>query len=272
MKAFLCALLIPSLLPLTAGAGAPQKKPGTRIPRETPSKEPEGYVVDPVALPLDQRSGTPVEVRGFDFFRDGRLVIATSGGDVWVAMHSDLKTLQWQRCATGLRGVTGLKVVRGTVYVGCSEGLAVFRDMEGSDAAHVLNTRKEVVPAIGRFREGWSDLHSDAEGNLYCARAEVPGQKGKGAGQGSRGGEIFRLRADGSGWEVFKTGFHVPTGLAVEPTGALTYGNRNGIWVPGAGLQWTRLAEQNPAPTPGPNTVAPGDGPLCWIPSEWRHS
>jgi hypothetical protein len=272
MKAFVCALLIPGLVPLTAGAGSPRETLETGITRENPSTEPEGYVVDPVGLPQEPLGGTPVDVRGFDFLRDGRLVIATSGGDVWVAMHSDLKTLQWHRCATGLRRVTGLKVIEGAVHVGCSEGLAVFREVDGSNAAKALNPRKDVVPAIGWLKAGLSDLHSDEQGNLYCVSAKGPGHKGKGAGQGSAEGGIFRLRADGSGWDVFTTGGHVPTGLGLGPSGALTYSNRNGIWAPGVKLQWTVLVNPNPTHAPGPNTVALGDGLLCWIPSEWRHS
>ena len=233
------------------------------------STETAGYVVDILELPEAHPGGPPLDVGGFDFFPDGRLALGTAGGDVWVAHGIDSDVIQWWRFATGLRGVTGLKVVGGGVSVASREGIVRLRDPDTGGGWDSQAVGKNGIPPLGRVL---SDLDADAAGNLYSAVGKVAVKKGNASGRASSEGAVLRFRADCSGWEAFSTGKHAPTGIALSPNGALTYAERGAVWAPGAEIEWAPTSVPVNAQAPGVKPVGRGDKPLCWIPSQWADS
>ena len=85
----------------------------------------EPYVVDDVKLPVTNPWKAPMFTSAFDFLPDGRAVIATFHGDVFVASGIDdkLAKVTWRRFAAGLYHPLGLKVVNGEVLVTCRDGI-----------------------------------------------------------------------------------------------------------------------------------------------------
>ena len=269
MKAFVYALLIPAFAPPPAESRSPVDLPSQVATKLQRSTQTGGYVVDTLELPEAHPGGPPLDVGGFDFFPDGRLALGTAGGDVWVAHGIDSDMIQWRRFATGLRGVAGLKVVNGGVYVASREGIVRFRDPDTGGGWDPQEVAKNGIPPL---RCVLSDLQADATGNLYSAAGKVPVKKGNASSRASSGGTVLRFRADGSGWDVFFTGKHAPTGIALSPNGALTYAERGAVWAPGAEIEWAPTSVSGNAQAPDAKPERQGGTPLCWIPSQWADS
>ena len=269
MKAFVYALLIPAFAPTLAECRSPVDAPSRVSTKLRRSTEAAGYVLDTLELPEAHPGGPPLDVGGFDFFSDGRLALGTAGGDVWVAHGIDSDVIQWRRFATGLRGVAGLKVVSGGVYVASSEGIVRLRDPDTGGGLDSQEVAKNGIPPL---RGVLSDLQADATGNLYSAAGKVVVKKGNASGRASLERSVLRFRADGSGWEAFFTGKHAPTGIALSPNGALTYAERGAVWAPGTEIEWAPTSVPENAQAPGAKPERQWDTPLCWIPSQWADS
>jgi hypothetical protein len=145
MKAFVYALLIPAFAPTLADSRSPVEAPSRVSTKQQRSTEAAGYVADTLELPEAHPGGPPLDLVGFDFFPDGRLVLGTSGGDVWVAHGIDSDVIRWWRFATGLRGVAGLKVVGGGVHVASREGIVRLRDPDIAGGADPQEVGKNVL-------------------------------------------------------------------------------------------------------------------------------
>lgn len=269
MKAFVYALLIPALAPAPAECRSPVDAPSRVSTKVRRSTEAAAYIVDTLELPEAHPGGATLDVGGFDFFPDGRLALGTAGGDVWVAHGIDSDVIHWRRFATGLGGVSGVKVVSGGVYVASREGIVLLRD---PDAGGGLDSQAVGKNRIAPLRGVLWDLQADATGNLYSAAGKVAVKKGNASGRASLETSVLRLRADGSGWDVFYTGKHAPIGIALSPDGALTYAEREAVWAPGGAIEWAPTSVLENAQAPGAKPEKQGDTPLCWVPSQWGHS
>jgi hypothetical protein len=118
-------------LALWAGNGAAAKEDAPRkSPLPLPTWSPVeasgslgdangNWCVDKFQLPLENPSRRNIRPSGIDFFADGRAVICTIEGDVWVLSGLDAKlaAVRWQRLAGGLHEPQAVRVVAGQVYV-----------------------------------------------------------------------------------------------------------------------------------------------------------
>jgi len=88
-------------------------------------KQGEAYVVDDVKLPVANPWKAQMFTSAFDFLPDGRAVISTFHGDVFVVSGIDdkLAKVTWRRFAAGLYHPLGLKVVNGEIYVTCRDDI-----------------------------------------------------------------------------------------------------------------------------------------------------
>ena len=128
----------------------------------------EPYVVDDVSLPVTNPWKAPMFTSAFDFLPDGRAVISTFHGDVFVASGIDdkLAKVTWRRFAAGLYHPLGLKVVNGEVHVTCRDGIWKLRDTNGDGEADAYDAFNFDVMVTKNFHEFVFDLQTDAAGNF----------------------------------------------------------------------------------------------------------
>ena len=237
----------------------------------------EPYVVDDVGLPVTNPWKAPMFTSAFDFLPDGRAVISTFHGDVFIASGIDdkLEKVTWRRFAAGLYHPLGLKVVNGEVLVTCRDGLWKLRDTDGDGEADRYDVFNFELQTTKNFHEYVFDLQGDAAGNLYFIKAGPVRKGGRGFDEiCDHHGALFKVSPDGKKFEVFATGFRAPNGIGMSPTGQLTTGDNEGTWTPMCRLNWVKqggfygvvdLAHRTTSPTDY-------DRPLCWFPKNVDNS
>ena len=240
-------------------------------------KSGEPYVVDDVSLPVTNPWKAPMFTSAFDFLPDGRAVVATFHGDVFVASGVDdkLAKVTWRRFAAGLYHPLGLKVVNGEVLVTCRDGLWKLRDTDGDGEADSYDVFNFELQTTKNFHEYVFDLQADAAGNLYFIKAGPVRKGGRGFDEiCDHHGALFKVSPDGKKFEVFATGFRAPNGIGMSPAGQITTGDNEGTWTPMCRLNWVKqggfygvvdLAHRATPPTDY-------DRPLCWFPKEVDNS
>jgi hypothetical protein len=237
----------------------------------------EPYVVDDVGLPVTNPWKAPMFTSAFDFLSDGRAVISTFHGDVFIATGIDekLEKVTWRRFASGLYHALGLKVVNGEIYVTCRDGVWKLRDTNGDGECDTYEVFNFDLMVTKNFHEFTFDLQTDAAGNFYVIKAGPVRKGGRGFDEiCDHHGALLKISADGKKSELFASGFRAPNGIGISPTGQLTTGDNEGTWTPMCRLNWVKqggfygvvdLAHQATPPTDY-------DRPLCWFPKEVDNS
>jgi hypothetical protein len=237
----------------------------------------EPYVVDDVKLPVINPWKAPMFTSAFDFLPDGRAVISTFHGDVFIASGIDekLEKVTWRRFASGLYHALGLKVVNGEIYVTCRDGLWKLRDTNGDGECDTYEAFNFDFMVTKNFHEYTFDLQTDPAGNFYVIKAGPVRKGGRGFDEiCDHHGALLKISPDGKKSETFATGFRAPNGIGMSPSGQLTSGDNEGTWTPMCRLNWIKqggfygvvdLAHRATPPTDH-------DRPLCWFPKEVDNS
>ena len=237
----------------------------------------EPYVVDDVGLPVTNPWKAPMFTSAFDFLPDGRAVISTFHGDIFIASGIDdkLEKVTWRRFAAGLYHPLGLKVVNGEVLVTCRDGLWKLRDTNGDGECDTYEAFNFDLMVTKNFHEYTFDLQTDPAGNFYVIKAGPVRKGGRGFDEiCDHHGALVKISPDGKKSETFATGFRAPNGIGMSPTGQLTTGDNEGTWTPMCRLNWVKqggfygvvdLAHRTTSPTDY-------DRPLCWFPKNVDNS
>lgn len=219
------------------------------------------YVIDDIAVPLDNPYKAWMRIAGMDFFKDGRAAVSTWSGDVWTVsgIGENLDRLQWKRYATGLFQALGLKIVDDKVYVLGRDQITRLHDLNNDGEADLYENFNNDVQTTPGFHEFALDLHTDPQGNFYFAKGGPVNPGGRGWGPLSdHNGCVLKVSKDGSKLEVFATGVRAPNGMCVGPNGEVTVGDNQGTWVPacyvsvvkpGGFVSVTDLSHKDPLPT-----------------------
>ena len=190
----------------------------------------KAYALDEFGLPPND-AGNPYGVwfrtSALAFFPDGRMVVSTHGGDIWIVsgIDGDLSNLQWKRHAAGLYEPFGLKVIDGLIYVTCKDRLTRLHDFNDDGEADFYESFSADDDVSTWFHAFNFDLQRDAEGNLYYAKAgqytsyKLPGS-------------IIKVSPDGKTREVYATGLRTPNGMGMMPDGRPTVSDNQGNWMP----------------------------------------
>ena len=162
-----------------------------------------------------------------EFFDDGRMVIATHGGDIWIVSGVDkgLAAMEWKRFAGGLYEPFGLKVVDGVIYVTCKDRITRLVDLNHDGEADFYESFSADTDVSLFFHAFNFDLQTDAAGNFYYAKC---GQYTDHVLPGA----IIKISPDGHRREVYCTGFRTPNGMGIFPDGRLTASDNQGNWMP----------------------------------------
>jgi mono/diheme cytochrome c family protein len=185
------------------------------------------WAVDRVTAPLENPYNALLNFTDVDFLDDGRAVLTTMHGDVWLVggIDESLERLEWQRYATGLNHPFGVRVVDNKIYVSTDDELLILHDRNGNDEADYYESFSNLIaPPSGAWRHAFG-LEVDSEGNFYYAR-----------GRGVSGTEwengVYRISPDGRVAEQIATGFRQPWGMGISPDGLITVSQQEGTWVP----------------------------------------
>jgi Cytochrome C oxidase, cbb3-type, subunit III len=185
------------------------------------------YTVDNIGLPFDNAYNAWIRPTSLGFMSDGRLLIGTYTGDIWMARGIDnaLTKINWQRIATGLYEPMGLKVVRDQIYVTCRNGIIRLNDFNHdgeTDFYEVFHTDHDVSNFFHAFNFG---LETDSKGNFYYAK---PGEYTDNKDPGN----LIKVSPDGKKWESVATGFRVNNGVTVTPDDRVFVSDNQGNWMP----------------------------------------
>jgi len=242
------------------------------------------YTLDTLVLPESNPWGAWLRTSALDFFADGRLVVTTYGGDVWLVsgVDDELESLRWKRFAAGLYEPMGVKVIDNQVYVTCKDRIVRLHDRNGDDEADFYESFSADTDVSSFFHAYNFDLQADTAGNLYYAKAgELTDYALPGA--------VIKLTPDGKQRAVYCTGFRMPNGLGMLPGDRLTVSDNQGHWIPASkvslctaggfyGYVQTLMSRGHWAPDGGridPKKIALPDSfdpPIIWMPLEFDNS
>jgi len=257
------------LEPLTKGGPARWTTPVET--KGTLGREPGAYQVDTLTVPYENPWNSYMRLVALDFFPDGRAVVATLDGDVWVVSGIDekLEKLSWKRFATGLQQPMGLRIVDGKVYVLGRDQITRLHDLDGDgEADYYENFNNDVL--VGASSGEYSmDLQVGPDGDFYFGKAGT-----QGSGATPHTGCILRLPKDGSALEIYATGFRTPFGVCVGPDGFITATDQQGNYMASCPIVHVRKGGfYGFAMDKHPETKSlPREPALCWLPMDFDNS
>jgi putative heme-binding domain-containing protein len=223
---------LPAIAPLDPLVGTPACNPWN-TPLETrvaPGADDRPFAADVLTPPAANPWNAQLRFSGLDLLSDDQAAICTWDGDVWTVrgLAAVDGRLAWQRIASGLYQPLGLKVIDGTIFVGCRDRIVVLRDLDGDGCTDRYDTFNADHQVTEHFHEFAMGLETDADGNLYYAKsgrhalpAVVPHH-----------GTLLKVARDGSATEILATGFRAANGVCVEPDGTFFVTDQEGHWCP----------------------------------------
>jgi glucose/arabinose dehydrogenase len=253
-------------------------------------RESDHYTLENYHLP----DGCVLEVGGMDFLSDGRLVVSTRRGQVWLvenALADDVDDARYSLFAEGLREGLGLNVVDDEIFVVQRGELSKLVDTDGDGTCDRVDTITNDWGLSGNYHEFAFGLPTDDAGNFYVTlnvgfwspewwhgKAQVPYR-----------GWALRIAPDGAVRPI-ACGFRSPCGVGRNAAGDLFVTDNQGDWCASspiyhltegafyghpASLEWTpeyleaRASASDQVP---PAAAARRKPPAAWIPYKWSRS
>lgn len=185
------------------------------------------YVVDKIALPFDNSYQAWIRPTAIEFLSDGRLLMTTYMGDLWMAtgVDKELKNISWQRFAKGLYEPMGIKVVKDEIFVTCRNGIIRLHDLNKNGEAdfyELFYPDQDVSAFFHAFNFG---LVTDSKGYFYYVK---PGEYTDNKDPGN----LIRVSPDGKTGESLATGFRVNNGITITPDDRIFVSDNQGNWTP----------------------------------------
>ncbi|HEX6883925.1 MAG TPA: family 16 glycoside hydrolase [Planctomycetota bacterium] len=265
---------------------------------QTSQQEAEYYAVDYLVPP----EGTRVEVGGMAFLPDGRLVLSTRRGQVWMVenpLAKDPKDARFSLFAEGLWEGLGLAVVPSGVpghdadiVVMQRQELSRLYDDDHDGRCDRIDTLCDAWGVSDNYHEFGYGLPVDAQGNYYISlnvsffspkwwhgKSPVPYR-----------GWTLQISPTGK-LTPLASGFRSPCGISLSPEGDLFVTDNQGDWMPAspiyhvqpgrfyghpASLDWTE--EYRKTDTHASDTVPPARAAsdraraAIWLPYKWSRS
>lgn len=263
-------------LPVTEQGGPARWNKPVTISGKT--GDPQGaFAVDDLTLPIPNRWRRNVRAGGIDFFGDGRAVVSTFEGDVWIVSGIDesLEQLTWKRYASGLSEPMSLSVVDDTIYTFGREGIVRLHDLNNDGEADFYENFSNLPVQTGESREYPLSMHPLAEGGFVISKNAALSagpntnpaiMSGFRAG-GPHSGSILKVSPDGNEVEVIATGLRSPyIGLHPEE-GWITASDQQGHFVPSTPVYFVEQNDYFGVPATAHTAIPPEEKkPITWIP------
>ena len=213
--------------PRTMTHGGPLRWPQLLEVRGKLGEPVNGYALDTIPVPFENSWNAWLRTSALDFFEDGRAVVTTHGGDVYIVSGIDdrLERVVWKRFAAGLFEPFGVRVVNGVIYVTCRDGLKRLHDTNADGEADFIEAFWIDDDVSCSFHAYNFDLQTDSTGNFYFAKA---GQYT----QHHRPGTIMRVPPAGGRADVVAWGLRTPNGMGKLGDDRFTVSDNQGPWMP----------------------------------------
>lgn len=246
--------------------------------------------------------GVVLELGGMDWFPDGRLVLCTRRGQVWIVEHAlaeDPSDARFSLYAEGLHEPLGLNVLevadghgrtRHALYVLQRGELSELRDEDGDGRAETWLTVCDDWGLSGNYHEFAFGLPDDGQGKLYLSLnvGFLSPEWWLGVSLAPWRGWVLRVDPLTGEAEPLAHGFRSPAGLGFDGAGRLLVTDNQGDWMPAgpvfavqpggfhghpASLSWTdayreqRLQASSMQPPEQPRVE-----PALWLPYGWSRS
>jgi putative heme-binding domain-containing protein len=196
--------------------GGPSQWP-QRITTKIVRGEGDGYVVDRIGLPSDNPWRTPLACGGHAFLSDGRAVVATMQGDVWLVDGLDSEQAVWRRIAAGMHHLLGVVVSDDAIYTLGRNQITRLHDLNGDEEIDFYECFSNAFITSPNGHDYLCGLERDRDGFFYFA-------------SGNQG--IVRISPDGSKATVVGVGFRNPDGIGLMNDGTITVPCSEGEWTP----------------------------------------
>lgn len=190
---------------------------------------------------LEAPEDVALEVGGIALLEDGRPVVCTRRGDVYVldnAYAEDGGALVLHHFAEGLQEPLGLYVADGWIHVVQRGELSRMRDVDGDDRVDEIETLSDAWDISGNYHEYNFGPRPGPDGRLWITTNKPFGDEP--FGRADWRGFALALDRDGN-MEPVACGLRSPAGIQNSPWGAMFYTDNQGEWC-GA----NKLAELRP--------------------------
>ncbi|MEM9802736.1 MAG: family 16 glycoside hydrolase, partial [Planctomycetota bacterium] len=253
--------------------------------------ESAAYAVETLNTP----EGCVLEVGGMDFLPDGRLVVSTRRGQVWIVddpLRDDFENAKITLFHEGLWEGLGLDVRDGEIYVLQRGELSKLSDSDGDGRCDVVETITNEWGLSGHYHEFAFGLPRDSAGHWWAGLNVSFGDPEWWHGRSTvpYRGWILRIGADG---EVtpWASGVRSPNGVAVDSKDRVLVTDNQGDWIASSpiyhiqkdafyghpkSLNWTdeyrasgKLAHDEIPPA---RAATGRTSPAIWIPYKWSRS
>lgn len=187
---------------------------------------------------IPKPAGASIEVGGLDVLPDGRPILCTRRGEVWIVDRAGGRPAldaSWSRFASGLHEPLGLEVRAEdgqTVVHAAQRGeLTRLRDTDGDDRADAYETVCDAWDVTGNYHEYAFGPEFDAQGRAWITLnlAHTGGETVMGATAPTRGTAV-RVLADGR-MEIVADGLRSPDGLGLFSDGQMFFTDNQGDYV-----------------------------------------
>ena len=225
----------PIIDPLTMTRGGPMRWPQTLEVRGKPGEAINGYALDTIPVPFENPWNAWIRTSALDFFSDGRAVVTTHGGDVYIVSGIDnpLERVVWKRYVAGLFEPFGVRVVNNVIYVTCRDGIKRLHDINADGEADFIEAFWIDDDVSCSFHAYNFDLQTDSQGNFFFAKA---GQYT----QHHRPGTIMRVAPSGGSASVVAWGLRTPNGMGKLYDDRFTVSDNQGPWMPAGKISLIR--------------------------------
>lgn len=245
--------------------------PGRRWPQEvvTQGRLAPGtntYVIDEVALPLENPWRRNVRLADIAFFRNGTAAAVTFDGDVWLirGLQENLRDIKWTRFTSGLHEPMGIVVRNEQIFVFDRNGIWRLRDTDHNGEADLHELFSNVFSQTAETREFTAGFKLAPDGSFIIAKG---GQQT--ATIGRHNGSVLRISPDGRTATLLGYGLRQPF-IGVHPqTGLVTASDQQGHYIPSTPLHIISGGQYYgfiPVILPKEKYPAPIADPLTWIP------
>jgi glucose/arabinose dehydrogenase len=228
-------------------------------------------------LTILEPEGVVLEVGGLDVMPDGRPIVATRRGEVWIINDADADppfSCEFTRFAFGLHEPLGATWRDGALYVAQRGELTKLTDLDGDDRADVFETVSDRWGVSGNYHEFAFGPKLDDEGRMWVTlNLGFCGSLGKSIVPW-RGWALI-VGNDGTLTPVCG-GLRSPNGLGRHVDGSMFFTDNQGDWIGTCKLSHLDFGDWHGHPSgnqwyeeakmPAPDVTAPGKPPAVWFP------
>jgi glucose/arabinose dehydrogenase len=185
----------------------------------------------------------PLEVTGLTCLRDGRVMVATRLGDVFVidGAYGDPANASFTRWARGLAQPMGLLELDGAIWTAQRGELTRMQDTDGDGRADRFDTVCDAWEISGNYHEYNFGPRLDPDGKLWVTLNKPFGDEP--FGKAHWRGWAVRIDPATGAMEPMAVGLRSPAGIEVAPWGDVFFTDNQGEWCNAGKLAWLRFGD-----------------------------